>query len=136
MVGATAAWLIALAAGSSFPASEFEAVVLGAWLVTALGAWIKVRLEDGLEARIAVVGPREFAADFVAELEAAGVRAYDVIGWISSEGPAQYRPHALARDARRRSQRGDPRAQIDLIVCGARSRSTPRARGSRATRTR
>ena len=91
VAGATAAWLIALAAGSSFPASEFEAVVLGAWLVTALGAWIKVRLEEGLEARIAVVGPREFAADFVAELDAAGVRTYDVVGWISSEGPAEYR---------------------------------------------
>ena len=91
VAGAAAAWLIALAAGNSYSATEYEAVVFGAWLVTALGAWIKVRLEDGLEARIAVVGPREFAADFVAELDAAGVRTYDVIGWISPEGPAEYR---------------------------------------------
>ena len=91
VAGAAAAWLIALAAGNSYSATEYEAVVFGAWLVTALGAWIKVRLEDGLEARIAVVGPREFAADFVAELEAAGVRTYDVVGWISPEGPAEYR---------------------------------------------
>ena len=43
LVGAGAAWLIALAAaGQSYPFSEFEAVVLGAWLVMALGAWVKV----------------------------------------------------------------------------------------------
>ncbi len=84
--------------------------------MTALGAWIKIRLEDGLEARIAVVGPREFAADFVAELEAAGVRTYDVVGWISPEGPAEY------RRMRWLGTLEDVRAaviaeSIDLIVC-------------------
>ena len=45
--------------------------MLGSWLVMALGAWIKARFGEGLRARVAVIGPREFAADFVAELEAA-----------------------------------------------------------------
>ena len=116
VAGAAAAWLIALAAGSSHAVSEYEAVVLGAWLVTALGAWIKARLEEGLEARIAVVGPREFAADFVAELDAAGVRTYDVVGWISPEGPAEYRRMrwlGTLEDVRE----AVIAERIDLIVC-------------------
>ena len=92
-------------------------MVLGAWLVTALGAWIKTRMEEGLEARIAVVGPREFAADFVAELDAAGVRTYDVVGWISPEGPAEYRRMrwlGTLEDVRE----AVIAERIDLIVCG------------------
>jgi exopolysaccharide biosynthesis polyprenyl glycosylphosphotransferase len=91
LLGASAALLIALAAGNGYPLSELEAIVLGSWLVTALGAWVKSRVGDGLRARVAVIGTREFAADFVAELEAANVRTYEVIGWISSQGPAEYR---------------------------------------------
>ena len=34
VVGGVAAWLIALAAGQTYSISEYEAVVLGAWLVT------------------------------------------------------------------------------------------------------
>ncbi len=117
VAGAAAAWLIALAAGSSYSVSEYEAVVLGAWLVTALGAWIKARLDEGLEARIAVVGPREFAADFVAELEAAGVRTYDVIGWISSEGPAEYRRMRWLGTLEE-VREAVITERIDLIVCG------------------
>jgi exopolysaccharide biosynthesis polyprenyl glycosylphosphotransferase len=91
LVGASAALLIALAAGNAYPLSELEAIVLGSWLVTALGAWVKSRVGDGLRARVAVIGTREFAADFVAELEAANVRTYEVVGWINSQGPAEYR---------------------------------------------
>jgi exopolysaccharide biosynthesis polyprenyl glycosylphosphotransferase len=91
LIGVSAAWLIMLAAGEAYPLVGFEAVVLGSWLVMALGGWVKARFTDGIRARVAVIGPREFAADFVAELEAAGVRAYDVIGWIGPSGPAEYR---------------------------------------------
>jgi exopolysaccharide biosynthesis polyprenyl glycosylphosphotransferase len=91
IVGAAAAWLIAFAAGEAYALAEYEAVVLGSLLVMALGAWIKARFGEGLRARVAVIGPREFAADFVAELEASNVRTYDVIGWISPQGPAEYR---------------------------------------------
>jgi hypothetical protein len=91
VVGAAAAWLIAFAAGEAYSLAEYEAVVLGSLLVMALGAWIKARFGEGLRARVAVIGPREFAADFVAELEASNVRTYDVVGWISPQGPAEYR---------------------------------------------
>ena len=91
LFGVGAAWLIAVAVGDAYPPSQYEAVVLGSWLVMALGAWIRPRFSEGLRARVAVIGPREFAADFVAELEAANVHTYDVIGWISPQGPAEYR---------------------------------------------
>jgi exopolysaccharide biosynthesis polyprenyl glycosylphosphotransferase len=91
MAGAGAAGLVIYAAGSSYAFSEFLAIVLASWLVTALGAWLKARVGDGLRARVAVIGTREFAADFAAELEAANVRTYEVVGWISGQGPAEYR---------------------------------------------
>jgi exopolysaccharide biosynthesis polyprenyl glycosylphosphotransferase len=92
IAGVGLAWLVALAAHGSFTFVDFEVVVLGGLLVTALGAWIKARLEDGLQARVAVIGSREFAADFTGELEAAGVRTYEVVGWIdNSETADEYR---------------------------------------------
>ena len=117
LVGAGAAWLIAAAAGSSYPFSEFQAVVLGSWLVMALGAWVRSRISDGLRARVAVIGSREFAADFVAELEAANVNTYEVVGWISSQGPSEY------RRLRWLGSLDEVRAAvllegIELIVCG------------------
>ena len=117
LVGAAAAWLIALAAGQSYPFSEYQAVILGSWLVMALGAWIKARVGEGLRARVAVIGPREFAADFVAELEAANVRTYDVVGWISPTGPAEYR-RLRWLGTLNEVREAVLTERIDLIVCG------------------
>ena len=114
--GAGLAWLVVLAAGDANPIASYEAVVLGAWLVMALGAWIKGRLAAGLRARVAVIGSREFAADFVAELNAADVGSYEVVGWVGGQGPTEYRRlrwlgglddvrHAVVAD------------RIDLLVC-------------------
>ncbi len=89
--GALLSWLISAAAGDPHELSNYVPVVLGAWLVVALGAWIKAKLEEGMQARVAVIGSREFAADFAAELEASGFRAYQVVGWIGGQGPAEYR---------------------------------------------
>jgi exopolysaccharide biosynthesis polyprenyl glycosylphosphotransferase len=91
VIGAGFAWLAAAGVGASHHASQYEAVVLGAWLVLALGAWIRSRVGLSMAARVSVIGPRDFAADLAAELDASGVRSYDVVGWIGGEGPAQYR---------------------------------------------
>jgi len=117
LAGAGTAWLIAYAAGESYPFSEFQAVVLGTWLVTALGAWVKSHVGSGLRARVAVIGPREFASDFVAELEAANVGTYDVVGWISPIGPAEYRRMRWlgTLDEVREAVITE---RIDLLVCG------------------
>jgi exopolysaccharide biosynthesis polyprenyl glycosylphosphotransferase len=116
VVGAGLAWLIGVAVTGSASGFHYEAAVLGAWLVMALGAWFKTRFERGLRARVAVIGSREFAADFVAELHAAGVHSYDVVGWIGGQGPTEYRRlrwlgdlddvrHAVVAD------------RVDLLVC-------------------
>jgi exopolysaccharide biosynthesis polyprenyl glycosylphosphotransferase len=91
LLGGAAAWLLIGTAGDSYPLVEYQAVVLGAWLVLALGVWIRTQLIDGLRARVVVIGPRDFAADLAAELAGAGVRTYEVVGWIGPEGPAEYR---------------------------------------------
>jgi exopolysaccharide biosynthesis polyprenyl glycosylphosphotransferase len=91
VLGGAGAWLIVNAAGEPYALGQYEAVVLGAWLVLALGVWIKARLGEGLRARVVVIGPRDFAADLAAELAAARVRCYEVVGWIGPEGPAEYR---------------------------------------------
>jgi exopolysaccharide biosynthesis polyprenyl glycosylphosphotransferase len=117
VVGAAAAWLIGAAAGQAYSLAEYEAVVLGSWLVMGLGAWVKTRADDGLRARVAVIGPREFAADFAAELEAANVRTYEIVGWISPQGPTEYRRLRWLGplDDVRRAVVNE---RIDLLVCG------------------
>jgi exopolysaccharide biosynthesis polyprenyl glycosylphosphotransferase len=125
VVGAGAAWLTGAFAGQSHPFTEYEAVVLGAWLVMALGAWVKTRAEEGLRARVAVVGPREFAADFAAELEAAGVGTYEIVGWIGPQGPAEYR-RLRWLGSLGEVRRAVASERIDLIVVGPGDADGPR----------
>jgi exopolysaccharide biosynthesis polyprenyl glycosylphosphotransferase len=116
ILGGAVAWLVLSAAGDPYPVAQYQAVILGAWLVVALGAWIKLHLADGMRARVAVIGPRGFAADLAAEIAASGVRAYEVVGWIGGEGPAEYRRLRWLGDLR------DVRAsvveeRIELLIC-------------------
>ena len=90
LIGVAVAWLLTIAVGAPESLADYEAAVLGAWLVLALGAWMKTRFEEGLRARVAVIGSREFAADFVAELAASGFGSYEVVGWIDEEESADY----------------------------------------------
>jgi hypothetical protein len=91
LVGGLIAWRLAHAAGDSQALGQYEAVALGASLVLALGAWIKARMMDGMRARVAVTGPRAFAADLAAELAASDVKTYEIVGWIAPQGPSEYR---------------------------------------------
>jgi exopolysaccharide biosynthesis polyprenyl glycosylphosphotransferase len=116
VIGVLAAWLIGVASGDAYPLGEYEAVLLGAWLVLGLGAWIRTRVEEGLRARVAVIGSRDFAADFTAELNAAGVERYEVVGWVGGQGPADYR--RLRWLGPLDDVRGAVVAErIDLLVC-------------------
>jgi hypothetical protein len=73
VVGAGAAWLVLTGVDESSSIMQFQAVILGGWLVLALGAWIQTRLGTNLRARIAVIGSRDFAADFAVALTAANI---------------------------------------------------------------
>ena len=83
-LGAAAAVLISASDGSTTAVTPAHMVapVLGAWVVTGLGAWITHRFRTEREVRVAVIGSHEFARGLQAELKAVGVRGYQVIGCI------------------------------------------------------
>jgi exopolysaccharide biosynthesis polyprenyl glycosylphosphotransferase len=123
VVGVGAAVAITSLAGKPIPPGELAPSVMGAWLVIALGAWTKARVEEGVRVRVAVLGSAErdapaLARDLQAELAGAGIRAFEVAGWLTPQGS---RPHGAGTDWL--GSLDDPRATIvghrlDLIVCG------------------
>jgi exopolysaccharide biosynthesis polyprenyl glycosylphosphotransferase len=124
VIGAGVAAGLALAAGQHMVLAELKAPVAGAWLIMGLGAWVTSRFHDDRRARVAVVGSPGFASDLGEELEAAGIRAYEVVGWFGPEAPGPYT--AGAPDARRLDYLGGLNQvrsvvvgrQIELLVCG------------------
>jgi exopolysaccharide biosynthesis polyprenyl glycosylphosphotransferase len=82
--------VLELGAGDHVALGPLEPSVIGAWLVLALGAWITVHFQEGRPARVAVVGSAGFASDLAAELRAAGVRGYEVVGWFGAAAPAAH----------------------------------------------
>jgi exopolysaccharide biosynthesis polyprenyl glycosylphosphotransferase len=87
VLGACLALVLELGAGDHVAPGPLEPSVIGAWLVLALGAWITVHFQDGRPARVAVVGSAGFASDLAAELGAAGIRGYEVVGWFGAAAP-------------------------------------------------
>lgn len=84
LIGGMAAVLISLSDGSpsAVTVKHIVAPVLGAWIVTGIGAWITHRFRNDREVRVAVIGSHEFARGLRAELEAVGVKGYTVVGCI------------------------------------------------------
>jgi lipopolysaccharide/colanic/teichoic acid biosynthesis glycosyltransferase len=114
---------LALAAGQHMVLADLKAPVAGAWLIMGLGAWVTARFDDTRRARVAVVGSPGFAIDLAEELEAAGIRAYEVVGWFGRQVPAANTPGASADshfdhlgdlDEVRSAVIG---RQIELLVC-------------------
>jgi len=87
--GVLLAVLVAAADGNSATEpqgpAELAPAVLGAWLMTLLGAWVAHSFRADRELPIAVIGSHEFAAGLQAELEAVGVRGYRVVGCVDPE---------------------------------------------------
>jgi lipopolysaccharide/colanic/teichoic acid biosynthesis glycosyltransferase len=83
-LGALAAVLVSVSDGSpsSVTISNLVAPVLGAWVVTALGAWVLHRFRSDSRVRVAVIGSHQFARGLQAELKAVGIRGYEVVGCI------------------------------------------------------
>ena len=123
VLGAGAAVLLALAAGRHMVLADLKAPVAGAWLIMGLGAWVTARFDGIRRARVAVVGSPGFAVDLAEELEAAGIRAYEVMGWFGPEVPATHTQGASA--VRQLDYLGDLDEvrsavigrQIELLVC-------------------
>jgi lipopolysaccharide/colanic/teichoic acid biosynthesis glycosyltransferase len=123
VLGAGAAAALALAAGQPLALAELQAPVAGAWLVMALGAWVTTRFDDDRRARVAVIGSPGLASDLAEELDAAGIRAYEVIGWFGREAPGPDTPGVLTGRLDYLGGLGEVRSavlkrQIELLVCG------------------
>ncbi|HSI80691.1 MAG TPA: exopolysaccharide biosynthesis polyprenyl glycosylphosphotransferase [Solirubrobacterales bacterium] len=116
--GLLIAWSIAAVTAGHGSIIEYEAALLGSWLVLLLGIFVRARTVDGLRARVAVIGPRDFAADLATELDAGGFAPYEVIGWLGPEGPAGEGPlrRLGALDDVRSVVVGD---RIELLVSAA-----------------
>ncbi len=87
-LGATVAILISAwdaYAVSDITAPEMVGPVIGAWVLTALGAAVTYNFRRGREVQVAVIGSHEFARGLEAELEAVGVHGYRVVGCIDPE---------------------------------------------------
>ncbi len=87
-IGALVAVWISISDGSSSVVTlrHMVAPVLGAWIVTGMGALITHRFRNEREVRVAVIGSHEFARGLRAELEAVGVKGYEVVGCIDPKG--------------------------------------------------
>jgi len=126
--GALVALAIMALLGLPSHSGELVPAVIGAWLVVGLGGWTKARLEDSARARVAVIGSPRFAADLREELRFAGVRAYEVIGWLGSEGPDRRGDDGIGWLGSLEQLRGAILVnRVDLLVCSADREAPPGA---------
>lgn len=86
-LGTLLAVAVLAAAGGTVPTHAAVAPVLGAWLVMALAAWVKLRFDSARPVRIAIIGPPALAVGLAEELTRAGVRGYTVVGWLADDRP-------------------------------------------------
>jgi exopolysaccharide biosynthesis polyprenyl glycosylphosphotransferase len=105
-------------AGRPEPAAEMVAPVIGAWIVTAFAAWCTVRFEASRRVRVAVIGSPGLAMGLADELRSAGIRAYEVVGWVDGDQPTAERAEGGPRRLGSLGQVREvvKRHSIDLLV--------------------
>ncbi len=86
LIGVAGAAMLMAALETSIGFGDMAAAVIGACLVLALGAWIRVRVDEVASVRIAVIGDQAFAFDLAREFGAAGVHHHHLAGWIGRPG--------------------------------------------------
>lgn len=87
VLGAGLALAALAAAGRPAAIGAMVAPVLGAWMITALAAWCKLRFDSSRPVRIAIIGPPDLAVGLARELSSAKIRGCTVVGWITDERP-------------------------------------------------
>jgi lipopolysaccharide/colanic/teichoic acid biosynthesis glycosyltransferase len=87
LVGAALAFASFALVDRPVPLGALAAPVVGAWLVTALAAWVKLRFDGSRPVRIAIIGSPALALALAEGLESARVRGYAVIGWLADDRP-------------------------------------------------
>ena len=117
VIGLSAAALAVLAAGRRVGIGQLESAVIGAWLTIALGAWVSGRFSADSRVRIGVIGSHGLAAQLAAELDAAGIRSHEIVGWFGprSGEPGRTGPGWLGELGALRAEVVEN--QIDLLIC-------------------
>ena len=77
-------WAVGRALGVDLSPHTMLACAAVAWVFLALGAWVRVRFEHDRPVRIALIGPVELVDALAAEIAAAGIRGYELVGWIAA----------------------------------------------------
>ena len=117
VLGIALALLVCLAVGESREALSMTIPLVGAWFVIALAGWVTARFELTRQVRVAMVGTPGLAVAMAYELKSAGIRSYEVVGWLADDPPAaepNTGPHWLGpSDAVREVVE---RNQIELLV--------------------
>jgi exopolysaccharide biosynthesis polyprenyl glycosylphosphotransferase len=117
LVGAGLALALCLAAGEAIPLWAVRDPVLGCWVALVLGTWVKLRFETSNPVRVAVLGSPGFASDLADELETAGTRGYELVGWFG-EGSNGLHGAGLPRLGTLDDVRWTVlRTGIELLVC-------------------
>lgn len=118
LAGGLAAVAFSLLEGRGAMPGEASIAVAGGWVVLLVGLRVKQVFEAARPVRVAVLSSG-LAAALAQELRTAGIRGYQVIGWIDARSQAF--PHQISGGPERLGELGDirdlvPEHQIDLLV--------------------
>jgi exopolysaccharide biosynthesis polyprenyl glycosylphosphotransferase len=91
-VGLALALLVFLVLDRPHSATQMVTPLLGAWALIAVAAWLVPKYELKRQVRVAMVGSSGLALAMAQELDSAGIRSYDVVGWLADEPPAAEPP--------------------------------------------
>jgi lipopolysaccharide/colanic/teichoic acid biosynthesis glycosyltransferase len=117
LIGIAAALGIFAAAGAPQPAVDMAVPLFGAWVATFISAGFNRQFQAARRVRIALIGSPGLAVGLDYELRAAGIRAYEVVGWLGDDrnaGQADIGPRWLGALGDVRSVVG--RNSIELLV--------------------
>ena len=100
VVGLGAALALFALVDAPVAAIDLIGALLAAWFMLAFGALVRSRFEVSRQVRVAVIGPPGLATGMAYELRSAGIRSYEVVGWLTAEPPSaepSRGPHYLGR---------------------------------------
>jgi exopolysaccharide biosynthesis polyprenyl glycosylphosphotransferase len=92
ILGVGAALLVFSLVGDPVAVTDVLMSLVGAWCVVAVAVWVTGRFDASRHVRVAMIGAPGLAIGMSFELRAAGIRSYEVVGWIADEPPAA-EPH-------------------------------------------
>ncbi len=88
VLGIGAALAVFALAGDPVPVPDLLISMIGAWCVVAVAVWVTSRFDASRHVRVAMIGAPGLAIGMSYELNVAGIRSYEVVGWVADDPPA------------------------------------------------